>query len=137
GQETYGRCPSLHPGVGIGSERAYPLRELPGGDLGHRDEFEDLAFTGPQRDPNLLKGRRRAVIAQVLRPLAADVGQRAVDDPDDLGERDLRGRAGQPVTTLRTPLGVDDTRASQLQQDALQKLRWNLLSRGKSLRGHR
>jgi hypothetical protein len=33
-----------------------------------------------------------AGVADVLGLLATDIGQRTVDDPDDVGERDLLGR---------------------------------------------
>ena len=47
----------------------------------------------------------RAVVAEVLRTLAAHVGQRPVDDPDDVGQRDLLGRAGPASSRPRARAG--------------------------------
>ena len=73
---------------------------------------------------------RRAVVAELLGALPAYVGERPVDHPDDLGEGDLLGGAGQPVAALRATLGVHDAAPAQLEQDALQELRRDLLGAG-------
>src|SRR4051812_18512731 len=79
------------PGAGVGGQCPYPFRKVATRDIRDRDQLEDLALAGPQCDPDVLERLRRALVADVLRPLAAHVGERAVDDPDDLCERDVVG----------------------------------------------
>ena len=92
------------PGLRIGDQVADALGELAGDDVVDRDGLEDLALAGPKRDPDVLEGGGRTVVAEVLRALAAHVGQGAVDDADDVGQADLAGRPGQPVAALGAAL---------------------------------
>ena len=80
---------------------------------------------------------RAAPGSRAARSLPPDVRQRPVHHPDHVGEGDLRRRPGQPVAALGAPLGVHDAASAQLQQDALQELRRDLLRPGDLLGGHR
>ena len=71
---------------------------------------------------HLLKRLGDTVELELLRTHAADVRERALDGPDDLGERDLVGRAGQPVAALRAALARDEPVVAELQEDVLQEL---------------
>jgi hypothetical protein len=61
---------------------------------------------------------------------AADVGQRPVHHPDDVGDGDLVGRAGQPVAALGAPLALHDAGVAQLGEDVLQELQRDALRLG-------
>jgi len=63
----------------------------------------------------------------VLRPLAGDAEQLSVDRTDDVGERDLRGRPGQPEPAVRPALAAHDVAAPQVGQDRLEVLAGDVL----------
>ena len=81
--------------------------------------------TGPQGDPHLLQAARRTVVFEVLGAFSTHVCQRAVHGADDVGQRDLRGRACQPVSADRPTLTAHQAGTAQLRQDVLQELARN------------
>src|SRR4029453_6870486 len=88
------RCPGLRVlGEGVDLNR-----QPSGSDVGEGHGLENRPLARPQCDPNLLQRLRRALVAEMLRPLAADAEQRTLDDPDDVGQRDPGWRLGEPIT---------------------------------------
>ena len=79
----------------------------------------------------LQEGFGHAGVGHVLRALAPDAEQLPVDGPDDVGQRDLLGRPGQPEAAVGTALAADEPGPPQLGQDRFQELARNLLSTGK------
>src|SRR6266496_4485707 len=87
-----------------------------------RDLLKDGPLVRAQGDPNALQRLGRPRVADVLRPCAADADQRAVDRADDIRERDVLWRAGQPEAAGRAALAADQARAPQLGEDVLEEL---------------
>ncbi len=100
------------------------------------DLFEDGTLVGAQCDPHGLQRLSRPDVAEILRALAAHAKQRAVDRADDVGQRDLLGRAGEPEAAIRSALTAYQARPAQLRQDRLKKLAGNPLRLGQLLRRH-
>jgi hypothetical protein len=65
-----------------------------------------------------------------LRALAPDEGERTVGDPDDVGQGDRVGRAGEAVATVGPPAALDHAGPPQLDQDAVQERARDSLRRG-------
>jgi hypothetical protein len=86
--------------------------------------LENRPLVGAQRDPHPLQWLGRSRVCHVLRPLAADAEQLAVDRADDIGQRDLRGRPGQPEPAVRPALAAHDVAAPQVGQDRPEELAW-------------
>jgi hypothetical protein len=101
-----------------------------------RDFLEDGPLIRPERDPDGLQRLSRSGVAQILRPLAANTHERAVDCPDDVGERDLSCRTGEPEAAVRAALAAYQASAPQLGEDSLQELPRNGLRPGKLVRRH-
>ena len=74
-------------------------------------------------DPDSLQVLGGARVVDVLGRLAADAGQRALDGADDVGERDLLGRLGEPVAALGAALAAHEPRVAQVGEDVLEELR--------------
>ena len=70
-------------------------------------------------------------------PFAPYGGQRAVDGPQDVGQADGGGRAGQPVAALGAALALHQAALAQLQQDVLQKAGRDVLGGGEVADGQR
>ena len=62
-----------------------------------------------------------------------DVGDRALDGADDVGDRHLVGRPGQPVAALGAAAGADDAVVLELEQDVLEELQGDVLGLGQAL----
>ena len=101
--------------------------QLARGDVGDGHVLEHLAQVRAQRDPDLLQRLGRAVVGDLLRALAADADERALDRADDLRELDLLGGLGEPVATLGAALAAHDARAAQLREDVLEERHRDLL----------
>src|ERR1017187_3829369 len=121
------------PGAGVVGEFDDALRKLTRHDVRERDLFQDGAFVGSQCDPDALQRFSRPDVADVLRALATDPDQLAVDGPDDVGERDVLGRPGQPETALRAPLAAYQACPAQLGKDRFEELARDLLCPGQLL----
>ena len=63
------------------------VRQVAAGEVGERDVLDDRAHAGADGDPDVLQVLGGAGVLDVLRRLAADAGQRALDGADDVGER--------------------------------------------------
>ena len=79
---------------------------------------DGLADVGPD-------GQQDALALVVAGPVGVGLaevagGDRAVDGGDDLGQRDLLGRAGQDVAAADAPLGAHQTGALEGEQDLLE-----------------
>ena len=111
------------------------LRQLPRDDIGQRDSLKDRALVRAQRDPYPLQRLGRARVADVLRPLPAHAEKLTVDRPDDVRERDLVRRPGQPESAVRAALAAHQAAAPQVRQDRLEELAGNVLSLGELLGG--
>src|ERR1700722_7033214 len=84
-------------------------RHVAGDDVRQGHRLEHFSLVGAQRDPDPLQRLGRSPVRHVrrpltLRPLTAAVERLAVDGPDDLSERYLGGRGGEPEPAVRTPL---------------------------------
>ena len=69
----------------------------------------------------------------VLRRRRLDVGDRALDGADDVGDRHLVGGPGQPVAALGAAAGADDAVVLELEQDVLEELQGDVLGLGEAL----
>jgi len=76
---------------------------------------------------------QRMGIGPQLGRVGLDVGDRALDRADEVGDRDLLGRAGQPVAALGAAARTDQTGVLQLEQDVLEELQGDPLGVGESL----
>ena len=98
---------------------------------GKRDLLEHGSLVSAQRDPHLLQRLGHTRVGDVLRALAPDAQELAVDGPDDVGQRDLRRRPRQPEAAVGPALAADEPGPPELGEDRLQELTWYLLSAGK------
>ena len=62
-----------------------------------------------------------------------DVGDRALDRADDVGDRHLVGRPGEPVAAFGAAAGADDALVLELEQDVLEELQRDVLGVGEAL----
>ena len=62
-----------------------------------------------------------------------DVGDRPLDRADEVGDRHLVGRTGQPVAALGAAAGADDAGVLELEQDVLEELQRDVLRLGEPL----
>ena len=97
-----------------------------------RGLLEHPAHTGAELDPDVLERGCRPGVGHVLRPAAADAGDRALHGADDVGEADLRRRPAEPVAAVGAAPAGDELGAAQLEQDVLEEVERNLL-RGREL----
>ena len=68
---------------------------LPGDDVGQGDLLEHVAQAGPDGDPDELQMLGGALVDGRFGTLPADLGERAVNRADDVGDGDAVGRLGQ------------------------------------------
>src|SRR6202522_784900 len=110
---------------------ATPLRrfsgQVAGDDVREGHPLEHRSLVSAQRDPHPLQRRRRSRVRHVFRPLAADPEQLAVDGPDDLGQRNLPGRPGEPEAAVWPAPAAHDVATPQVGQDGLEELSGNAL----------
>ena len=97
-------------------------RQLARREVGERDVLDHRAHAGADRDPDVLQVLGGAGVLDVLRRLAADAGQRALDGADDVGERDVLGRLGEPVAAVGAALGADEPGVAEVGEDVLEEL---------------
>ena len=121
------------PGVLRGREVADHARQLAGDEVGEGDLLEHGAEAGADGDPDLLKVLGVAAVLDVLGRGRLDVGDRALDGADDLGDRHLVGGPGEPVAALGAAAGADDAVVLELEQDVLEELEGDVLGLGKAL----
>ena len=100
------------PGLGICGQRLDGRREIAGGEVGDGRRLEHAAQARAHGDPELRERLRRALVLERLGPVAAHVRERALERAHDVGERDLFGRAGQPVAALDAALAWPRCRRS-------------------------
>src|ERR1700722_13932648 len=100
------RLPGL---LGLG-QRHDLLGELACRNVGDGYLLEHFAQVGAQGDPDLLQLLGRADVLDLLRALAADADERALDRADDLSEAALVGRLREPIPTLGATLAANDPR---------------------------
>src|SRR5437588_385840 len=82
-------------------------------DIGDVHDLQDVREAGPRGDPHVPQSLGRTRIVEVFEGLAANVGQRALDRADDVGDRDGFGRHRQPIAADRPPLAGDDSGSAQ------------------------
>ena len=85
-------------------------------ELREREALEDLAGLVGHPDPDLLQ--HAVTLAVVV--LAHQRGERAVDRGEDVGERDLLGRAGEHVAAADAALRAHEAGALHREQDLLE-----------------
>ena len=90
---------------GSSASRSTAAGRLAGGDVGQRDVLDDAAQARAHGDPDALQRLGGAGVGDVLRALAAHRGQRALDGADDVGDGDLRRRAGPASSRPRRRAG--------------------------------
>ncbi len=76
----------------------------------------------------------RAFVLELLGPDAAHVRERALDGTNHIRERDLGGRAREPVTPFRTALARDEPGVLEFEQDLLEEAERDRLRAGERLR---
>jgi hypothetical protein len=108
-------------------EHVHRRRKLTRHDVGQRHALQHGTLVGAQRDPHPLQRLGGTGIDHVLRPLTAHAEQLPVDGADDVRERDLRGRPGQPEAALGAALAAYDVAAPQVGQDRLEELAGDVL----------
>ena len=108
-------------------------RHLAGDEVGEGDVLEHRAQAGADGDPDLLQVLGVAVVLDRLRRGRLHVGDRALDGADDIGDRHLLGRPGQPVAALGAAAGADDALVLELEQDVLEELQGDVLGLGQAL----
>ena len=81
------------PCLGVGEQSADLLGEVSACDIGERCVLKNATQARPYGDPDFLKMGGCAHVEGRLRPVAADLGKRPVDRPDDV-QRDVGGRTG-------------------------------------------
>ena len=86
---------------------------------------------GPR--PRRRAGARRAGVVQILGRVLVDVGERALDRPDHVGDGDLVGLAGEPVAAAGAATAFTRPRVLQVEQDVLEELERDLLRLGQPL----
>ncbi len=81
-------------------------------------------------DPNVTKALRRAGIVELFGRRLVDVGERAFDRSDHVGDGDVSGRSCQPIAPARSAASLDQARVLHLEQDVLEELQGDLLRLG-------
>src|ERR1019366_4328145 len=122
GRGTRRRGSVRQPGVRIGGQLLHRLGELPRDDVGNGHLLEYRAQAGPHRHPDVLEVLGRPLVAGHLRAQSAHLGQRSVEGPDDVGHRDVGGRARQTVATVGTTLAQQEAGTPHVVEDALEEL---------------
>ena len=89
-----------------------------------------LARTATQTSRMVLGGPR---VVGRLRRRVLNVGERPLDRPDHIGDRDLLRLLGEPVATARPAPGPHQPRVLELEQDVLEELQRDLLRFGEPL----
>ena len=118
------------PGVGVGGDHRHLVGQLACGEVGEGDGLQHRAEVRPDGDPGIAEGRGGAGVLHLLGPLPAYVRDRALDRPDHVGKRDLLWRPGQPVAPFRAALALHEPGVLEVEQDALEELKRDLLSLG-------
>ena len=108
-------------------------RQVAGDEVGEGDVLEHGAEAGADGDPDLLQVLGVAVVLDRLGRGRLDVGDRALDGADDVGDGHLVGRLGQPVAALGAAAGADDAVVLELEQDVLEELQGDVLGFGEAL----
>src|SRR3569833_516917 len=124
-----------HPVSASAGEVADMRGQVTGDDVGEGDLIDDVLHRGVGGQPDLSQMGRRALVGGGGGRLAADVGERAGDRPDDLADGDGGGRPGQPVAALGAALGDDEVGTAQFAQNGLQEGQRHPLSRGQRTGG--
>ncbi len=128
---------ALVPGGGILSEFAHACGQVTLDHVGQAHGLQDLPLRGPQRDEDLGQPSRGTGVMQVLRAGAGNVGERAVDGPDDIGEGDVGGRTCEGPATLDAATRMDDVGLAELGEDGAEVGRRDVLTILEFVRGHR
>jgi hypothetical protein len=74
-----------------------------------------------------------AAVGDRLRRRRLDVGDRALDGANHVGDGDVVGGARKPVAALGAPPGAHDAGVLQLEQDVLEELERDVLRLGETL----
>src|SRR5262245_52730829 len=109
------------------------VRELVSRHIGERDLVEHGPKARPHGEPDLLQGLRRPLVRDVVGPKPADVGERALDRADHLGEGDLVRRPREPVAAVGAALGAHEPGLAEVAEDVLEELERHLLRLGEAL----
>jgi hypothetical protein len=89
--------------------------------------FQDAAEADPRRDPDVKQAAGRVRVGQRLGPGLADLCQRPIHRPDDVGQGDLIGGAAELVAALGAPVALHDAGVLELRPDVLRELGRELL----------
>ncbi len=103
-------------GVGIIEQGEQLRRERVGGDVGQRRASSTRRSDALVAIHTFSSALRRGRCTRALGGLAPHVGQRALHRPDDVGDADRLGRAGQPVAALGAPTTPHDAGAAELRR---------------------
>src|SRR5947199_6622857 len=92
--------------------------------------LEHTAETGAHRHPDLTQALGRACVGEFGEAQIVNVGEGAVDDADDVGQRDLFGRTHEGVATLGAPLTAHEVGPLEVVEDAEEELEGDVLGLG-------
>ena len=116
-----------HPGIGIGREPPDFGWKSIVHEIVERGLLEDLPKARTNGDPDFLKAFRRPGVFDGFGAVAADVGHRPVDGPDDIGKADIRRRSREPESATRAALALHDAGVLEREEHALQEFDGDVL----------
>ena len=108
--------------------------QRPVGEVGDGRGLEDPAQACPHRHPHHRELRGGAVVRHPAEALVADLGERSVHGPEDVGEGDLVGRAAEHEAAVGAPLAPDDAVPAELAHDVAQEVDRDVLGGGQLVR---
>jgi hypothetical protein len=109
------------------------VRKLPAYDVVQGDGVQDCPRVHAQRDPHPLQRLSRASVGDFLRPFPAYAEKLAFYRADDVRNRYLVRRPGEPETAVRPALAANEPASAQLGQDGLVELSRDALRLGELL----
>lgn len=128
---------SCCPRIGIGAESSDGLREVTAKQLTQGDVLEDLSQHRAHGDSYVLEVRGFAAVVQHFRAHAANAGERAAHDAQDLGDHDRVGVPRQPKTALGAAMARDEPAAALVRENVAEELGGQFLLLGELLGAHR
>ena len=122
------------PGLRVLGQLVDRLRQPSGGDIGDGDVLDDAAEVGAHGDPDAQQRLGGTAVLGFLGRPAADAGERPLDRPDHVGDRDLGRRLGEPKAALGAAVAAHDSGVAELAEDVLQEVERDRPGRSRSAR---